>query len=185
MTHPWNELISSLPDPHWLQTYEWGQVKIMNGWQPLFAVWDAGNGFRVEKEPVLIDSAAAATLILKKTVLQRGFAARLSLLYAPKGPLLDWSNPALRRRVLDDLQAFARRQGAIFLKIDPDVVLGTGVPGEEGETSEDNGRLVQAELAKRGWMESADQIQFRNTVLIDLSRNRGRAAGAHEAEDAL
>jgi hypothetical protein len=32
------------------------------------------------------------------------------------------------RRVLDDLQSFAKKQGAIFLKLDPDVVLGRGVP---------------------------------------------------------
>ena len=42
---------------------------------------------------------------------------------------MDWNDPALRQRVLDDLQAFAKRQGAIFVKLDPDVALGTGIPG--------------------------------------------------------
>ena len=35
----WNELIAGLPDPHLLQTYEWGQVKARYGWQPLYLVW--------------------------------------------------------------------------------------------------------------------------------------------------
>ena len=55
----------------------------------------------------------------------------LCILYAPKGPLLDWSNESLCNRVFDDLQSFAKKQGAIFLKIDPDVLLGTGIPESE------------------------------------------------------
>jgi lipid II:glycine glycyltransferase (peptidoglycan interpeptide bridge formation enzyme) len=83
--------------------------------------------------------------------------------------LLDWSNATLRKRVLDDLQTFAKKQGAIFLKLDPDVVLGTGVPGAEESTEESGGAKLQAELAQRGWVYSSDQIQFRNSVLIDLT----------------
>jgi lipid II:glycine glycyltransferase (peptidoglycan interpeptide bridge formation enzyme) len=32
---------------------------------------------------------------------------------------MDWTNESLRKRVLDDLQSFAKKQGAIFLKLDP------------------------------------------------------------------
>ena len=105
---------------------------------------------------------------MKRTVLSRGFA-RLCILYAPKGPLLDWSNESLRNRVLDDLQSFAKKQGAIFLKIDPDVLLGTGVPESEDEREDNGGQAVMSELKRRGWRFSSDQIQFKNTVLIDLS----------------
>jgi lipid II:glycine glycyltransferase (peptidoglycan interpeptide bridge formation enzyme) len=66
------------------------------------------------------------------------------------------------------LHSFANKQGAIFLKIDPDVVLGTGIPGTDGAVEERGGADLQSELARRGWVYSADQIQFRNTVLIDL-----------------
>ncbi len=98
----------------------------------------------------------------------RGLAARLSVLYAPKGPLLDWMNESLRERVLDDLQAFAKKQGAIFLKMDPDIILGTGIPGADGSVEDAGGAAIQSELARRGWVYSSDQIQFRNSVLIDL-----------------
>ena len=111
---------------------------------------------------------SAAALVLKRQILRNGFAARLSILYAPKGPLLDWTNESLRNRVLNDLQSFARKQGAIFLKIDPDVVLGMGIPDSEENVIDDNGQVVISELKRRGWEYSSDQIQFKNTVLIDL-----------------
>src|SRR5450759_1448432 len=114
----WNQLIASLPNPHFLQTYEWGQVKAQGGWQPLYAVW-SDSGFNVSAElsnpstlpmvagqalqPFTFNSKAAA-LILKKTVMRRGFAARVCVLYCPKGPNLDWNDVPLRQRVLDDLQ---------------------------------------------------------------------------------
>jgi lipid II:glycine glycyltransferase (peptidoglycan interpeptide bridge formation enzyme) len=71
--------------------------------------------------------------------------------------------------VLNDLQVFAKKQGAIFLKIDPDIVLGRGIPNSEGDVRENSGQVAVSELTPRGWVYSSDQIQFRNTVLIDLS----------------
>jgi len=112
---------------------------------------------------------SAAALILKRQVIRNGFAARLSVLYSPKGPLLDWTNESLRNRVLSDLQSFAKKQGAIFLKCDPDVLLGTGVPQSEEDVPENSGQVVMSALKQRGWEYSSDQIQFRNTVLINLT----------------
>jgi lipid II:glycine glycyltransferase (peptidoglycan interpeptide bridge formation enzyme) len=111
----------------------------------------------------------AAALILKRQILRNGFAARLSILYSPKGPLLDWSDTPLRNRVLNDLQTLAKKQGAIFLKMDPDVVLGTGVPQRGEEVVDSIGQAVMSELKRRGWGYASDQIQFKNTVLIDLN----------------
>src|SRR3990172_6909507 len=123
----WNQLISKLPNPHFLQTYEWGQVKAKYGWSPLYAVWTEGQYSVISDESSVTehwslntDHCIAAALILKKTIPMGGMSARLSILYAPKGPLLDWTNESLRNRVLNDLQAFAKKEGAIFLKIDPD-----------------------------------------------------------------
>jgi peptidoglycan pentaglycine glycine transferase (the first glycine) len=168
----WNSLISILPTPHFLQTYEWGQVKAKYGWSPLYAVWDADGSWKVESDLNLLStfqSPVAAALILKRQILNHGFAARLSILYTSKGPLLDWANHSLRNRVLNDLQSFAKKQGAIFLKMDPDVVLGTGVLQGEEAVIDIGGQAVMSELKHRGWGYSSDQIQFKNTVLIDLS----------------
>jgi len=161
----WNEIISKLPDPHFLQTYEWGQVKAKYGWVPYYALWTEDGKFSVSSNYQLpITNVIAASLILKRTALRR-----FSIFYAPKGPLMDWTNESLRKRVLDDLQSFAKKQGAIFLKLDPDVVLGRGVPVSEDEVTENSGQAVRSDLKRRGWVESSDQIQFRNTVMVDLS----------------
>jgi len=173
--NPWNEIIAGLPDPHLLQTYEWGQVKAHYGWQPIYLVWTQ-NGQHFESSPQLdfltkipAGQVCAAALVLKKSVLRSSFAARPCILYAPKGPLLRWEDALLRKRVLDDLQRFARRQGAIFLKLDPDVVLGHGIPGSESDCPQPLGANIQQELSARGWRYSADQIQFKNTVMLDVS----------------
>jgi len=169
----WNSLISKLPNPHFLQTYEWGQVKAKYGWNPLYAVWTSDGKFSVFKEndhwSLNPDHCVAAALILKRQILRNGFAAQLSILYSPKGPLLDWSNKSLRDYVLNNLQAFTKKEGAIFLKMDPDVVLGTGVPHGENDFIDIGGQVVMSELKRRGWGYSSDQIQFKNTVLIDLN----------------
>ena len=174
MSQIWNQLIASLPHPHFLQTHEWGQVKARVGWSPIYAVWTRQSSVFSDQLSVIseqlsvTENCLAACLILKRTIPIRGLAARLSVLYAPKGPLLDWADDAFRVRVLDDLQAFAKKQGAIFLKMDPDIVLGTGIPGADGSFADAGGAAVQSELARRGWGYSSDQIQFRNSVLIDL-----------------
>ncbi len=172
MVKLWNDLISKLPNPHFLQTYEWGQVKEKYGWEPLYAVWDADGKWKVESDPNLLStfhSPVAAALILKRQILRNGFAARLSILYSPKGPLLDWTNESLRNRVLNDLQSFAKKQGAIFLKCDPDIVLGTEIPQSAEDAEEKGGAVITSELKRRGWGYSSDQIQFKNTVVIDLN----------------
>lgn len=169
----WNEIISKLPEPHFLQTYEWGQVKAKYGWIPYYAVWTEDGKWKVESNiaalSIFHSPIIAAALILKRQIISRGFAARLSILYAPKGPLMDLTNESLRKRVLDNLQSFAKKQGAIFLKIDPDVVLGRGVPGGVDDVTGNGGQAVRSDLRRRGWAESSDQIQFRNTVVVDLS----------------
>ena len=174
----WNSLISTLPNPHFLQTYEWGEVKAKYGWSPLYAIWTekqfsviSNQSTGTESWLLDTDHFIAAALILKRQILRNGLAARLSILYSPKGPLLDWSNESLRTRVLDDLQSFAKRQGAIFLKMDPDVVLGTGVPSSQEERVDHVGQVVLSDLKRRGWEYSSDQIQFRNTLLIDLTQS--------------
>ncbi|MCC7118141.1 MAG: peptidoglycan bridge formation glycyltransferase FemA/FemB family protein [Anaerolineales bacterium] len=165
----WNQLISKLPNPHFLQSHEWGQVKAQAGWVPYYAVWTESEFYVTQNfAEAEGQTPLAACLILKRTVSFRGLI-KASILYAPKGPLLDWSNPTLRMRVLNDLQNFAKTQKAIFIKVDPDVELGRGVPDSVEAVEDSTGPAVSGELKRGGWRFSADQIQFRNTVLIDLN----------------
>lgn len=141
-----------------MQSWQWGDVKSKFGWEPFYKIWgDDGN-------------PDAAALILQRSIPIAGFSARLRVLYVPKGPLLrDWGDERLRNRVLDDLQKLARDRGAIFIKIDPDVPLGVGVPGELDAVENSLGDALCVDLTHLGWRFSDEQIQFRNTVLLDLT----------------
>lgn len=159
----WNALNASFPNPHLLQTWEWGEVKARAGWEPIPMIWR-------EKEGEVRSQVVAMGMILQRTLPVGGFAARLRVLYVPKGPLLmDWGDSTQRRRVLRDLKTLARRRGAIFIKIDPDVCLGTGIPGTSDEMEIAEGQALVADLLAHGWHFSDEQIQFRNTVMIDLT----------------
>lgn len=150
----WNESISGLPGAHLLQTSEWAQVKQSFGWQPLPQLYKDNLG-----------KVRSAAMVLQRTV----SPLRLRVLYVPRGPMVDWSDPTQREKTLAGLEALARRQEAIFIKIDPEVVLGTGLPGREFSTNEPLGEQIQGELRSRGWLWSEEQVQFRNTVVIDLA----------------
>lgn len=75
------------------------------------------------------------------------------------------------RRSWRSLVVHARERRAIFLKIDPDLVLGTGVPGSEDAIADPLGVRFQEDLLRWGWRFSGDQIQFRNTVQLDLTQD--------------
>lgn len=160
MTSDWNRTILDLPGAHLLQTEEWAAVKARNNWTSLYRTWGKPG-----KLPV------AAALTLFRRIPMQGLSARVSVAYAPKGPLLDWSDRELRTRVLGEMIRDAKKKGAIFLKIDPEIRLGTGVPGMEDEQPNASGEQIVTELQSQGWVFSQDQVQYRNTVMVDLTRS--------------
>jgi lipid II:glycine glycyltransferase (peptidoglycan interpeptide bridge formation enzyme) len=125
-----------------LQSWEWGAVKAQTGWSARRLLWTGGDGS---------PRAAASMLVRRLPRLPLGVA------YVPKGPALDWADMGLAEEVLAAVEAEARRSRAIFVKIDPDVPVASGA-----------GRGFTGMLRRRGWVESAEQIQFRNTALLDL-----------------
>ena len=166
----WNEIAAQFPGAHFMQTSHWAEVKAQTGWAPLYRAWyPDGNSFRMEEWKTGAVQPSAAALLLQRTISPGGFSMRLRVLYIPKGPLLDWENIPLRQKVLSDLRTLARRQGAIFIKIDPDVTLGTGLPNSTDEKISPTGQAVVDDLQQQGWLFSAEQPQFRNTVVIDLA----------------
>lgn len=177
----WDQTIRNFDNAHLLQTWEWAQVKAKFGWQPLFATWQRDGSFQVLSEngfqqrskqlgsKYSTSDTCAASLILQRSIPVRGFAQRMRVLYCPKGPLLDWADNALRQRVLNDLLAIARQHGAIFIKIDPDARLGSGLPGSPNDTPDQVGISLVEFLQSRGWRFSDEQVQFRNTCMIDLT----------------
>ncbi len=170
-TKSWNAILNSSPGAHVLQTTQWAEVKTRYGWKPYYLIWSIIDD-RLElgylaKWSSEIFSVRAAALVLERKILPG-----LSVMYLPKGPhLVDWEDTTLAEKVLTDLEDFARKSGVIQLKIDPDVLLGWGIPGEETEKTDPKGVRFQEMLQDHGWRFSTDQIQFRNTMLVDLSQD--------------
>ncbi|NDJ54109.1 MAG: peptidoglycan bridge formation glycyltransferase FemA/FemB family protein [Chloroflexi bacterium] len=147
----WNATLAQLPYAHVLQTWEWGAFKAATtGWQANRLAFMRG------------DAVIGMAQVLMR---QEG---PLRIMYVPKGPVLDYANLHDRAEVLGELQRYARDGGAIFVKIDPDVVIGVGVPGEAGTQDDGLGQQIRDEWERGGWQFSQDQIQFRNSVVIDL-----------------
>lgn len=170
-TSKWDALIAALPEPHLLQTAEWAQAKTYVGWEPFYLVWAEHQDeihWHVNQLPAN-HTIRAAALVLQRNIHVGGFSAQMCILYVPKGPLLDWNDIPLRDRVITDLQRFTKSQRAIFLKIDPDVCLDTGDFEHKESDIDKTGPSLQLYLLSNGWHYSPEQIQFRNTMVIDLS----------------
>jgi peptidoglycan pentaglycine glycine transferase (the first glycine) len=147
----WNATLALMPFAHVLQTWEWGEFKASTtGWQPHRIAFMDGE-----------------TVVAMAQVLTRR-EGPFQVMYVPKGPALDYTNEPLRKAVIDALKAYARQHRAIFIKIDPDVVIGVGVPGEPGAVEDELGQKIAAEWQAAGLRFSREQVQFRNSVIVDL-----------------
>ena len=153
----WNDQIVSLPGAHVLQTTEWAEVKQEVGWRSTPLVW------KDETERVV----GAANFMIR-SVRPLGFGPKFSVGYIPRGPMLDWSDPILRKKILDEIEQFARKEKLIFVKMDPEVEIGRGIPGEDNSIENPVGARVSDDLQQRGWRLSPEQVQFKNTAVLNL-----------------
>lgn len=157
----WNVLMSTLPAAHILQSWEWGDFKARTtGWQPERLVFENADRKLV----------AAASLLTRRI-------GPLRVIYVSKGPVFASEDLDSWGAVLKTLQKIARRQGAIWLKIDPDVIAATGLPVDASFQDEDfphhanpAGEKFIEILHANGWRFSLDQVQFRNTLTLDLTQ---------------
>ena len=155
----WNTALRDLPYAHVLQTWEWGAFKQREtGWTPERLIFKNAEG-----------AVVAAASVLTRRV------GPLRVMYVPKGPALDYRDLDVVQAVLDHLQQRARQQRAIWLKIDPDVIAGNGIPGgadpDRPPHADPTGQRVLEMLRGRGWRFSASQVQFRNTLTLDLAQD--------------
>lgn len=148
----WDRALASLPGAHVLQTWDWGDFKSRWGWTAQRLLWSES------------DRPTAAAQVLRRPIPLTPW----SFLYVSKGPALDYADTGLAQQVLADLEAYARETQALFIKIDPDVPRQYGEP-RAGQPREACGQTTLELLARRGWCFSPQQIQFRNTVVIDLA----------------
>lgn len=141
----WDRFVAERPDGHLLQSWDWGTLKAQAGWSPLrLALWDEERG-----------AIAAAAQVLRRTAphvpLRVGHLA-----YIPKGPLLDWEQPALCDAFFSQLSVYLRRNGAIALRLEPEVEAGTEL-----------GALLAKRLAALH-MRPTRTVQPLRTIALDL-----------------
>lgn len=152
----WNKLVAKFSNSSILQSYQWGSNKSKYGWSPRYLVW---------KDHL---SVRAAALVLIREYRLHLFRIFSRIAYIPHGPLLDWGNHTLVDVVLDDLIKFAKDKKVDFLKIDPTVILGTGMENSLDNSKNNQALKIIESLQKKGWVISTQQIQFKNTFLVNL-----------------
>ncbi|HLW03179.1 MAG TPA: peptidoglycan bridge formation glycyltransferase FemA/FemB family protein [Ktedonobacterales bacterium] len=174
----WDTFVSAAPYGHILQSWGWGELKAAFGWRALRVVlWDDDHRRILAGAQVLFRALPFTPL---------------SIAYLPKGPVLDWSNPALCQRFFRLLHPLLRARHVALLRIDPDLPESISVPAaedaEEGEPASGNasdaasveasfgglysvaeGELVAQQLRSLGFRAVEDSIQPRRTIAIDLT----------------
>jgi len=156
----WAEILPSLPDPHFLQSSEWARVKTNLGWNPSFKVWKSQNG-----------SIVGGAMILEKRLNLGILPIKISIQYIPKGPLVNWNNSDLVETVLQDISFQSKKRKVIFTKMDPDIVIENQMISNSDRGEILNFGEISSKLIQTGWRFSKDQIQFQNTVWLDLEQN--------------
>jgi lipid II:glycine glycyltransferase (peptidoglycan interpeptide bridge formation enzyme) len=149
----WNQTLLRLSAPHVLQSWEWGAFKSRHGWSATRWVLQQADG-----------TPRAAALVLRRRLPRLPF----SLLYIPKGPILDHADAPAWEAILAHLERLAHRRRAVFVKIDPDV-------------SHDEDAVCNR-LSARGWRPSREQIQFRNTMTLDLTQDEDALLAAMKSK---
>ena len=151
----WHAALQDFVSPHVLQSWAWGAFKSRWGWSAQRLLLHDKDGR---------DRPLAAASVLKRRIPRTPY----TILYVPRGPIFDVQDAVLLGPIFAQLEQLARREKALFIKVDPEIVLARDI---EPESPEPAGVALTTALAERGWRYSSDQIQFRNTVLLDLSRS--------------
>lgn len=102
-----DDLSAKHPKGHFLQTSSWGLVKKTTGWQPRMVVLEE------DRVPV------GGIMLLKRKIPIPGL--HRCIYYAPRGPVIDIHDEKKCQLLFEAVKRMAKKEGAIFLKIDPDV----------------------------------------------------------------
>lgn len=138
----WNEYIASTPYGDILQTWEWGEIKKSELWQPI--------RLRVTQDDKIVGQAL---------VLGRKLPLNFMLYYMPRGPVLDYASPQAEEilsTILNWIKQLAKTQNGLMIKIGP------GVSVEQAPE-------VLEVFGKLGLVQSTHSIQMRYTRIIDLN----------------
>jgi peptidoglycan pentaglycine glycine transferase (the first glycine) len=100
----WNALALGFPNAHLRQSYEWGEIRRQQGWQPLRLAAFGG-----------LECRAAMTALVHR------LPALGPLVYAPRGPLLEPGDDDAWAALPELVGALRRATGGTFLRVSPGV----------------------------------------------------------------
>jgi peptidoglycan pentaglycine glycine transferase (the first glycine) len=134
----WNAFVEHAPYRSFPQLWEWGELRKTSGWRPI--------RLAIGERP---DAPLAGAQVLIRAVPLLGWR----LAYAPRGPVGQLDDPAVRTALVAALRVLGRSEGIATLKVDPEA------------TTRDpfGGALLAAP-----WR-SASKVQPPRTRLIDLA----------------
>lgn len=143
-TEDWKAFLANCPEAHILQSAQWGELKEAFGWEVVRCVSETG------------DERIGGQILFRRLPFGYNFA------YIPKGPLrpgqsMDESSfkSSAWQAFLAEVDALCRRKRAIFLKIEPDLLI-----------SEEPGN---PQKAPPGFVLSRHAIQPPRTIILDIA----------------
>ena len=125
-----DDFVTAHPQANLLQSAAWAQIKDNWGNERL--------GFYTDGHLV-----AAASVLIKPLPLG------MTMLYIPRGPIMDYSDKELLAFVLSSLKKFAKEKKALFIKFDPSLFLAESKMGGDLQDKAETVKLIQ-ELQQAG-----------------------------------
>lgn len=156
----YDRFVSNHIKGHFLQSYSWGEfAKLEKNMTPYYV------GLRDKGKLV------CATLLLEKHL-----PFNLSYFYAPRGFVIDFNNVKLLEIFVLEIRKFAKNNNAIFLKIDPDLVINRYDYLNEKIVSDYDGSIVLNNLKKLGFKhlgftKNFETMQPRYSFRIDFNQD--------------
>jgi lipid II:glycine glycyltransferase (peptidoglycan interpeptide bridge formation enzyme) len=133
----WDRWVMAQANGHPLQLSGWAALKAQFGWT---------------HRRVVLSGAGETPRAGAQVLMRRAYGVKLA--YAPRGPLLDWRDPAECTALLDLLRRDCHQQGAAILKIEPALA---DTPAN------------RALLRQHGFAPSTQSVQPPATIIVDLA----------------
>ncbi len=99
----WNDFIAQQPYFMLMQSWEWGEFKENTGWKAIRLAIEENNKI-----------IAGAQILIKSAPLGLAGAA-----YIPRGPIVDWQNEAVTKKLLSAINKATKKHRCISIKIEP------------------------------------------------------------------
>lgn len=120
-----DEFVKNSPQTNLLQSSDWAKIK--DNW---------GN----ERLGVYQDDKLVAVASILIQPLPLGF----TMLYIPRGPIMDYQNSQLVAFMLQSIKTYAKSKRAVFAKFDPSLFLRKGLIGQEAKDQEASLAIIQS-----------------------------------------